>query len=227
MENLADNKIKCLVPHIPLIIQFCLECGKKKEVEDSVRVKCISFVGWLVRLKKKAIIKLKLIEPIIEVLFYLMSAEPEVEDEEEEYYVDAAEISSPMTCATQTMDLLALHVPPEKLIPPLLALLDPALKGSDPLQKKAAYLCMAVIAEGCSEAICSKYLRPLLDCVKNGITDPNTIVRNAALFALGQFSEHLQPTISQFSAEILPILFEFLQQLCIQIKVSINRLVVL
>ena len=92
------------------------------------------------------------------------------------------------------------------------------MKSNDPLKKKAAYLCIAVIAEGCSEAICSKYLRPLLDCIKTGITDSNPLIRNSALFALGQFSEYLQPEISQHSEEILPILFEYLQHLSIQIR---------
>lgn len=218
LDNLADNSVKVLTPHVQLLIEFCLDIGRNVNCEDGVRVKAIAFVGYLVRLKKKSIIKLKLVEPITQVLFNLMAAEPEIEDEEEEYYADNAELTSPMSCATQTMDLLALHVAPEKLIPPLLALLDPALKGTDPLQKKASYLCMAVIAEGCSETISSKYLRPLLDSIKAGITDSNSIVRNAALFALGQFSEHLQPEISQYANEILPILFEFLQQVCGQIK---------
>ena len=118
------------------------------------------------------------------------------------------------------MDLLALHIPPEKLLPPLLSLIEPALKGGNPQHKKAAYLSMAVIAEGCGEAICSKYLRLLLDCIKMGIVDQDTIVRNAAFFALGQFSEHLQPDISKYAEEVLPILFEFLHQLCNTIRVS-------
>lgn len=58
--------------------------------------------------------------------------------------------------------------------------------------KKAAYLTMAVLAEGCADCIRSKYLKSFLQCICKGITDPNAVVRNAALFALGQFSEHLQ-----------------------------------
>lgn len=130
------------------------------------------------------------------------------------------ESCSPMTTATQTMDILALHIPSEKLIPPLLTLLEPALQGSNPLPRKAAYLSMAVIAEGCSEAICNKYLETMLNIIKVGITDPNPIVRNAAFFALGQFSEHLQPDITKYAPEILPILFEFLHQLCNELRVS-------
>lgn len=139
--------------------------------------------------------------------------------DDEEYFL-GEDSSNPMTTATQTMDLLALNVPPEKLIPPLLQLLEPALQGQDPLPRRAAYLSMAVIAEGCSEAICNKYLETMLNIVKVGITDPVPLVRNAAFFALGQFSEHLQPDITKFAPQILPILFEFLQQLCNELRVS-------
>ena len=163
------------------------------------------------------IIKQKLLEPIVHALFTLMATAPAFEDEDEEYF-GSNEISTPITCAAQSMDMLALHIPPKQLIPVLMSLLEPALGGADPLQAKAAYLSIAVIAEGCSEYICSKYLKTLLDVIKKGITDQNPLIRNAALFALGQFSEHLQPEISKFAEEILPILFEFLQQLCLQIR---------
>lgn len=38
----------------------------------------------------------------------------------------------------------------------------------------------------------SRHLQPLLHCVVTGLNDSDHGVRNAALFALGQFSEHLQ-----------------------------------
>ncbi|XP_055534571.1 importin-4-like [Wyeomyia smithii] len=217
LENLADESSRILTPHLKLLIEFCLEIAKKSDLEDSVRVKAITYIGWLVRSKKKMIIKQKLVEPIVVSLFHLMSVAPDVEDEDEEYF-GSNEVSTPSTCATQTLDVLALHIPPKQLIPTLMALLEPALRGNDPLAKKASYLSIAVIAEGCSEHICNKYLKALLDVIKTGITDPNPMIRNAALFALGQFSEHLQPEISQYAEEILPILFEFLQQLCLQIR---------
>lgn len=84
--------------------------------------------------------------------------------------------------------------------------------------KKASYLAIAVLAEGCSEHIRTKYLQSFLQCICKGITDPNAVVRNAALFALGQFSEHLQPEISQYASELLPVLFDFLSQMCVQLQ---------
>ncbi|XP_055703299.1 importin-4-like [Phlebotomus papatasi] len=220
LENIAESMPSVLSAHLKLLLDYSLMVASSQPLDESVRVQGITFLGMIVRLKKKAVIKMKMIEPIIQVLFHLMASTPAGEDDEEEYFVGSTELSSPMTCATQTMDILALNVPAEKLIPPLLALLEPALAGSEPLPKKAAYLCIAVIAEGCAETICNKYLPPLLGCVKQGITDGNPLVRNAALFALGQFAEHLQPEISKYGDEILPILFEFLHQLCAQLRVE-------
>lgn len=176
LENLADYTPKLLNGSLKVLVDFCLEASNNPNLDDIVRVRTVSYIGWLVRLKKKSILKQKLVEPIIQVIFNLMATAPDTEDDEddEEYY---AETTSPKTTATQTMDQLAVYIPPERLIPPLLALLDPALKGDNPLYKKASYLCIAVIAEGCSEAICNKYLRPLLDVVKIGIVDPNPMVR--------------------------------------------------
>lgn len=219
LENLADLTPKLITNNIKLLIDFCLEIAVQKELDDGIRVKAITYVGWVVRLKKKQIVKQKLVEPIITVLFQLMALPSDDSVDDTEEYFGSNEITTPMNCATQTLDVLALSVPPKNLIPPLLAILEPALQSShDPLQKKAAYLSIAVIAEGCSTAICKKYLRPLLDVIKTGITDSNPVIRNSALFALGQFSEHLQPEISQYSEEVLPILFEYLQVLSNQIR---------
>lgn len=221
LENMADNAPKLLTNHVKLLIEFCLETSRNKDIDDGMRVKVITFIGWLVRIKKKVILKQKLVEPIIAILFELMALPSDDSGDDTEEYFGSNEVTTPMNCATQTLDVLALNIPPKNLIPPLLQLLEPALKNStDPLQKKAAYLSIAVIAEGCSSAICKKYLRPLLDCIKTGITDQNPVIRNSALFALGQFSEHLQPEISQFSEEVLPILFEYLQILSSQIRMG-------
>lgn len=146
-----------------------------------------------------------------------MSSRPD-DDNEEVYFSGENEDNTPITCATQTLDILALHLPPEKLIPHLLKHIEPSLEGSDIYTKKSSYLAMAVLAEGCSEHIRAKYLESFLRCICQGITDTAPVVRNAALFALGQFSEYLQPDISQYSSELLPVLFEYLGQVCILIR---------
>ncbi|KAG7189765.1 hypothetical protein KM043_017429 [Ampulex compressa] len=217
LDELCENAIAVIAPHVKALVSMCLAISGNKSLDDGLRVKAVSFIGSLVRTKKKAIIKHKLVEPIIDMLFEIMSTRPD-NDNDEIYFSGENEDNTPITCATQTLDLLALHLPPEKLIPHLLRHIEPGLQGTDVYIKKASYLAIAVLAEGCSEYIRSKYLESFLRCICQGITDSTPVVRNAALFALGQFSEHLQPDISQYSSELLPVLFEYLGQVCSHIR---------
>jgi hypothetical protein len=71
------------------------------------------------------------------------------------------------------------------------------LEGTDLYAKKAAYLALAAVVEGCSDFIRTKHLESFLQCVCKGITDEVAIVRDAALFTLGQLSEYLQVSLYQ------------------------------
>lgn len=132
----------------------------------------------------------------------VMSQKPKLEcgfssdaNDLEDYYQGDPDEYSPTTIATQTLDYIALHLPPEKIIPVFLSRIEPAVKGNDVYAQKAAFLSLAVLAEGCSEYIRKKYLQAFLQCVCGGINSGKLSVRNAALFALGQFAEHLQVCI--------------------------------
>ncbi|XP_054711020.1 importin-4-like [Uloborus diversus] len=96
--------------------------------------------------------------------------------------------------------------------------LEPALQHQNPHHKKAAYLAISVIAEGCSEFIRYKYLQNFVQIICRGIKDQDAIVRNAALYAVGQYAEYLQPDISKYASELLPVLFEHLDRACVSLK---------
>ncbi|XP_017781860.1 PREDICTED: importin-4-like [Nicrophorus vespilloides] len=211
IEELIEYAVAVIVPHVRLVIEMCLQIGSNKERDVSVQIKAIGVVGWLIRSKSKVVQKNKLIEPIIDVVMQLMAHQPE-DDINEEYFEGDPDQFTSTTVAAQTLDLIALYVPPEKVVPFILTRIEPALQTNDVYAQKAAYLALAVLAEGCSEHIRNKYLESFLKCIYNGIRNPTVVVRNAAFFALGQFSEHLQPEISQYSAELLPVFFEHLTQ---------------
>ncbi|KAH8296643.1 hypothetical protein KR054_009252 [Drosophila jambulina] len=205
-----------LLTNVKLVLEFCLMTASNKQIEDGIRVPVIAFLGSLVHIKKKAIVKQKLLEPTLSVIFEIMCTETDPDDDED-YFVDESS-NRPLTAAMQTLDLLAIHMPPEKLIAPLLQLLEPALQNPDPKRRSAAYHSMGMIAEGCSETISHKYLKVMLNIIKSGITDSAPEVRVAAFFALGQFSEYLQPEISKYAPLILPVLFDYLHQLVVELR---------
>ncbi|XP_043063689.1 importin-4 isoform X2 [Drosophila ficusphila] len=219
--EIVDGMVE-FVPHlltnnVKPLLEFCLITAGDNKLDESIRVQVITLVGSLVRLKKKAIVKQKLLEPILGVLFQVMCQD--TEDDAEDYFAGES-ANSPASTATQTLDLMALHLPPEKFIPPLLQLLEPSLQSADPNCRRSAFICMGVIAEGCSEAINNKYLEVMLNIVKAGITDTTMLVRVAAFYALGQFAEFLQPAISKFAPQILPVLFDYLSQLVVELKMG-------
>ncbi|KAH8340398.1 hypothetical protein KR074_012207 [Drosophila pseudoananassae] len=205
-----------LLSNVKPILDFCLEISANTQLDDSIRVQAISFIGRLVKQKKKVVTKQKLLEPVLSVIFNVMCCSPTGDDDEDYFSTDGGD--NAITAASQTLDTMALNLSPEKLIPPLLQILEEALQSPDPIRRRAAFLAMAVIAEGCSDAITSKYLEPMLNIIKGGITDQSPFVRNSAFFCLGQFAEHMQPEISKYSPQILPVLFEYLGQLVNELK---------
>uniref|UniRef100_A0A6I8P8H9 Importin 4 n=2 Tax=Ornithorhynchus anatinus TaxID=9258 RepID=A0A6I8P8H9_ORNAN len=118
---------------------------------------------------------------------------------------------TPKHFAVQVVDVLALHLPPEKLFPKLMPLLDQSLRGPDPYRRKAGLMVLAVLAEGAGDHIRQRLLTPLLQVVCQSLGDPSQVVRNAALFAMGQFSENLQPHISSYCGEVMPLLLNYLE----------------
>lgn len=218
VDSIAEYTPKLMNNYVKQLLEFCLEMAGNKKIDEAIRVQVITFVGRIARIKKKLIMKQKMLEPILAVLFEVICSETDLDNTDE--FFSGEGNNTPVTAATQTLDLLAINMAPEKLIPPLLQLLEPALQNPDQLRRRGAFLCIAVIAEGCSEAICNKYLEVMLNIIKSGIADNAPIVRIASFFALGQFSEYMQPEISKFAQQILPVLFDFLQQLVVELKMG-------
>ncbi|XP_073431462.1 importin-4 isoform X2 [Dendrobates tinctorius] len=121
-------------------------------------------------------------------------------------------IRSLIKLKSKVIDILALHLPPEKLFQHLSPLMEPCLLSSNPYERKAGLMCLAVLSEGCADYIRNKHLQSMLQLVCQAITDENHVVRNAGLYALGQFSEYLQPDISSYSDSVLPLLLEYLSR---------------
>lgn len=211
-DEMMESEVSIIVPHIAEIVQFCLEISADVSLSDSLRVKALSCIAVLIRLKNKAVLKHKLLQPILQVVFPILSAAPPPgeEDPEDEESDTEDESENPKHFAVQVIDTMALHMPPEKLFNQLLPFTQACLSSENPYERKGGLMCMAVLAEGCADHIRTKMLSSMLQTVCRSLSDNNQVVRSAALFALGQFSEHLQPDVSKFHAELMPLLHGYL-----------------
>ena len=105
----------------------------EKSLDDGARLKAIVFLGAVVKMKKKTIIKNNMVQGLIAILFPIM-CEPYDEDDEDDGGddQDGVESGSPAVCACQTLDQLAINLPPGKFLPHLLTFVTQAMTSQDP-----------------------------------------------------------------------------------------------
>ncbi|KAM9552689.1 importin-4-like isoform 3-T3 [Salvelinus alpinus] len=165
----------------------------------------------------QTVLKQKLLNPILQTVFPVLCAAPppgeEDPEDEENSNEDDTDNESPKHFAAQVIDTMALHMPPEKLFHQLMPLTQACLASENPYERKAGLMCLAVLAEGCADHIRTKMLSSMLQTVCQSLSDSNQVVRSAGLFALGQFSEHLQPEVSKYCAELMPLLLGYMSAL--------------
>ncbi|XP_054572446.1 importin-4 isoform X2 [Eptesicus fuscus] len=218
LDELLESEMPVITSHLSEILTFCLGVAGNMALGDAVRVRILCSLTFLVKVKSKALLKNRLLPSLLHTLFPIMAAEPplgqldpEDQDSEEEELEIGLVGETPKHFAVQVVDMLALHLPPEKLFTPLMPMLEEALRSENPYQRKAGLLVLAVLSDGASDHIRQRLLPPLLQIVCKGLEDPSQVVRNAALFALGQFSDNLQPQISSYSREVMPLLLAYLK----------------
>ncbi|KAG7335643.1 hypothetical protein KOW79_000336 [Hemibagrus wyckioides] len=215
-DELMESEVSIVVPHITEIVRFCLEVSADVSLNNSLRVKALSCIALLIRLKSKAVLKQKLLAPILQVVFPILSATPppgEEDPEDKENAEGDTDSESPKHFAAQVIDTMALHMPPEKLFNQVMPLTQACLASENAYERKGGLMCLAVLAEGCADHIRTKLLSSMLETVCRSLSDSNQVVRSAGLFALGQFSEYLQPEVSKYHAELMPLLLGYLSSL--------------
>ncbi|XP_043351877.1 importin-4 isoform X5 [Dermochelys coriacea] len=212
-DELMESEVSVIVQHLSDVVGFCLEVASNQVLGDALRVKALSTLSFLIKLRGKAMLKQRLLPPVLDALFPILSAEPplgQLDAEDRESEDEGDEDQTPKHMAAQVIDMLALHLPPEKLFPQLMPHLEPALRSPRPYERKAGLMVVAVLAEGCGDHIRTRHLQSLLGVICRALADESLVVRSAALFALGQFSENLQPDIAAYAGEVLPLLLSYL-----------------
>ncbi|XP_077663099.1 importin-4 isoform X2 [Eretmochelys imbricata] len=212
-DELMESEVSVIVQHLSDVVGFCLEVASSRVLGDALRVKALSTLSFLIKLRGKAMLKQRLLPPVLDALFPILSAEPplgQLDAEDQECEDEGDEAQTPKHMAAQVIDMLALHLPPEKLFPQLMPHLEPALQSPRPYERKAGLMVLAVLAEGCGDHIRTRHLQSLLGVICRALADESLVVRSAALFALGQFSENLQPDIAAYAGEVLPLLLSYL-----------------
>ncbi|XP_022227967.2 importin-4-like [Drosophila obscura] len=216
LDSIVEYVPKLLNQNLKYVVHFCLQMMAGYQIDTCIRMSVLNFVQYFVRIKKRMIIKQNLLEPIVSVIVEMICSDSDFNDTENEYFSGTG--NTPGASATNILDIMACHIPSEKMLGLVLPLIETALHHVDAVRRRGGFMCMGVISEGCSEAIKRKYLEIMVNIIiQRGVVDHDFRVRNAAFFAIGQFSENMQPEVSEYAMQILPVLFDLLHQLMVDI----------
>lgn len=167
LDELLESEVPIITSHLSEVLTFCLEVAKNVALGDAIRVRILCCLTFLVKVKSKALLKNRLLPPLLHTLFPIMAAEPplgqldpEDQDSEEEELEIGLVGETPKHFAVQVVDMLALHLPPEKLCPLLMPMLEEALRSENPYQRKAGLLVLAVLSDGAGDHIRQRCLFP-------------------------------------------------------------------
>lgn len=192
------------------LINFMLHnIAAEKQLPDEFRVPALQFLISAVRSKKMKIQALKLGPNIVTTALQISAdynrAEPEDLDDED----DEDEESTPGSLALQLIDNMSNSLPPSQVMAPLLAALPNYIKSSDPADRKAGFMALAVAVEGAPDFV-STQIEHILPAVVDGLNDVDLTVKVAALQCLYYLSFELRDAVSSEHEILLPLVFNIM-----------------
>lgn len=210
-ECLVESEVAFITPHIKDVVLFALEIASSTCVEEETIVRAFSVVHYVISMKKKAILKHNLIDSILNVIWPIV-LESNVDDEDVGLIGDESDCQTPFSSSLQIVDEMALNLPPAKLFEKMLPRIHAAAQSNRDEHKRGILLVLACLTEGTSEYIKENHMRAFVTFACEGAISENEKLRNAAMFAIGQYAEFLEPEICKYADEVMPVLFGALEK---------------
>jgi len=181
--------------------EVCLKTAINGDYEEETRSSALNQMQMLIKYKKSAFVKFDLVGPCCSEMQKLIVNE---EDPDDGIMSGVDGDRTVYTAALQVIDQLAMYVPAEKTIESTAGQISELMAMPSPNHQRAGLLILSVIVEGCADLIMANYMQDLVPAICQHLRNEHPQVRSAAYFALGQFSEHLQPDIADYSQQVMP-----------------------
>lgn len=207
LEETVEIEVPFLTKYLDALTDTFLRVACNTNFEDTLRVRGLLFVQWVAKYKSKVLLRSKLVGKIVDGLIHIL-AEPDEDVEEEDE--DDETSNKPNKTASHVLDSMTINLPPDSIIPPIMANVQAYMNDPDYRRRRAVYIAILVAFEGCAEFLSSS-LKNLVELILHGMQDPHPKVRDIACAAIEQCSIYMQPEISTYHQQILPQLMVRLQ----------------
>jgi len=235
-NDLVESKVPVIHKHAEQLTKFNLKiAAAKDELPMTVRKQATNFATWMCKAKPKTVMKHNFIQPFLTLCINLVieSSEDDIpknqqqgggqdgngndnEDDDEK-----VNFTSPLGIACDLLDEIFLNIPSEQCFPIATKAIEKLLIAQQSNQRKAGYVLIAMMAEGCKEIIGKgDNLKMLIKACLKGITDDSSVVRKCSLEAISQICTHCNFDILQYHKMILPNVFRVFEKQNEEIRVK-------
>lgn len=201
--ELVASPVPVLTPHLPDLVSFSLQVAGTTALQTGTREAAMELVTSVAESKAK-LFKSQGMAPAVIACIFGMVSEPEEKDA-----ADDEDANTPSSIGLMALDTIAIKLPSKIMFSPIMTTAATMSNSPDPWQRRAALMGVGVAAEGCADAV-REQLDELVAFIAHAASDADSRVRDAACFAIREFSEFLQPDISSFHAIVLPAVFKCL-----------------
>lgn len=186
------------------ILNVMVEVAVNAEADPEIRGFALKTLTQCVSYRKSKIVQAQLGPSLTQAALRIAAEEDDEaeeklskEDEENENEED-----EPTTLALRLLNTLAVNLPPNQVIQPIMELVPQLLASQDQFQRQTSLLAICVSVEGAPDYM-STQLPKLIEMILTGFQDSAIIVQAAALRTLVQLGEDLKDAVAEYHQSLL------------------------
>jgi len=231
-NDLVESKVPVIHKHAEQLTKFNLKiAAAKDELPMTVRKQAANFATWMCKAKPKTVIKHNFVQPFLTLCINLVieshaddsvsmpnsaAADDDASDEDEK-----TAFLSAIGIACDLLDELFLNIPSDLCFPIAMSALEKLLIAPQSNQRKAGYVVIAMMSEGCKEAMAKgDNLKLLINACLKGMADESAVVRKCSLEAVSQICTHCNFDILQHHRLLLPNIIKIFDKASEEVNVQ-------
>ena len=200
-EILVEEHLDLLQPVLQDLTHFMLSIVSNQEFELRIKTQAINFLTYVISFKTKTFLETNILQQVIDIAFGLL-CEPEDDD--------YAESQSGYKYGGELLDNICINVPPKFSWEILQRKVSDFFQSPDANRRKAAVTALALFSDGYGDYI-ERGFADVMKMVMSALHDPESVVRDAAFYCLGEISKNLLECLVEYKDNLLPALQAGLQ----------------
>ena len=201
LQTLLGCDSRLLNKSFPELVQLVTSIAGEKRINDESRTQALSFLIQCVRYRKMKMQGMKVGEQItlkcLEIVTELGNAS-----------IDDNELT-PAQSALALLDTLASSLPASQVVVPLLHALGPYVHSHDPQRRRAGITALGMCVEGAPDFVATQ-LQDILRLIYILLDDPEVVVRQATLRAVGKLADDLADDMGKEHKTLIPAVMKCL-----------------